>query len=105
LAERRRRAEQLAAQRERMAREQAGYAESLQAAELALPAQRKELSWAQARLAASEQARAAASAASEQARRELDALRGERARAEETQAQARRALADVEARLESLTRL
>ena len=44
LAERRRRSEQLAAQRERMAREQAEYAESLQAAELALAARRNELS-------------------------------------------------------------
>jgi chromosome segregation protein len=105
LAERRRRSEQLAAQRERMVREQAGYAESLQAAESALAVRRQELSSAQEILAASEQARAAASAASEHARRELDALRGERARAEETLAQARRALADAEARLESLTRL
>jgi len=105
LAERRRRSEQLAAQRERMAREQAGYAESLQAAETTLAARRNELGAAQARLAISEQARAAAAAASEQARSELDILRGERAHAEETQAQARRALADAEARLESLTRL
>jgi chromosome segregation protein len=105
LAERRRRSEQLLAQRERMVREQAGYAASLQAAELALVARRNELGAAQERLAASEQARVAAAATSEQARSELDALRGERTRAEETQAQARRALADAEARLESLTRL
>jgi len=77
----------------------------LQAAESALAARRKELSSAQERLAASERAHAAAAAASEQARSQLDALRGERARAEETQAQVRRALADAEARLESLTRL
>jgi chromosome segregation protein len=105
LAERRRRAEQLALQRERMAREQAGYAERLKAAEDASAARRKELNSAQERLAASEQARAAAATASEQARGELEALRGERSRAEEVQAQARRALADVEARLESLARL
>jgi chromosome segregation protein len=105
MAERRRRAEQLALQRERMMREQAGYAERLKAAEDASATRRKELNSAQEHLAANEQAHAAAAVASEQARGELDALRGERARAEETQAQARRALADVEARLESLTRL
>ncbi len=105
LAERRRRSEQLVAQRERMVREQAGYAESLHAAETALAARRNELSMAQEQLAASEQARATTAAASEQARRALDTLRGERARAEEVQAQARRALADAEARLESLMRL
>jgi chromosome segregation protein len=105
LAERRGRAEQLLLQHERMAREQAGYAEHLKAAEAALADRRADLSAAQLRLAAGEQARAAAAAASELARGELEALRGERTWAEEALAQSRRTLADAEARLESLTRL
>ncbi len=48
LAERRRRSEQLAAQRERMAHEQVSYAESLQAAESALAGVKAAMQWAEA---------------------------------------------------------
>ncbi len=105
LAERRRRVEQLTAQRERAAREQAGHAEALAGAEAALAAQHETLAAAHARVSAAEQALTAATTAAEQARAELEAARAERSRSDETIAVARRSLADVEARLETLSRL
>jgi chromosome segregation protein len=105
LAERRRRAAQLLAQRDRLAQAQAGSGAVLVAAEVAITSQRAALAGAQEHFAASEQAAAAASMAVEHARADLDGLRAERARADETLAQARRAQADVEARLETLGRL
>jgi chromosome segregation protein len=105
LGERHRRAEQLANQHERRAREQAGYLEALAAADRSLAARRDELSAAQERVGESERALAEAATAVEQARAELEKLRAERVRAEETLARARRAQADSEARLETLTRL
>lgn len=105
LAERRRRAEQLAQQRQRLAATQGELAGTLAGAEQSRITLKSALDAAHARLLAAEQARQQAAAAAEQARRDLDALRTERSRADETLAQARRAQADLEARLETLTRL
>jgi chromosome segregation protein len=105
LAERRRRAEQLAAQRERLLREQAAAADTLAAAERALAERKAAFASAQDQQSAASQSAKAAGAAVEQSRGEIDALRAERTRADEALAQARRALADTEARLETLTRL
>jgi len=105
LAERRRRTEQLAAQRERLVHEQAGAADTLTAAERTLAERKAALSAAQERLASADQAAKSALAVVEQAGGTIDALRTERAGAEEMLAQARRALADTEARLETLARL
>jgi chromosome segregation protein len=105
IAERRQRAGQLARHRERLAHEHAGHAAALSAAEAGLAAQRASLAAAEERATAAEQARAAALEAAQRAREHLDALRAERARADEVLAQAQRALADAEARLETLSRL
>jgi len=105
LAERRRRAEQLATQRERLVREQAGSADALAAAERSLIERKAALNATQEQLAAVEQAAKAALAAVDQARGAIETLRAERARADEVLAQARRTLVDAEARLETLARL
>jgi chromosome segregation protein len=105
LAERRRRAEQLAAQSERLVRERAGSADVLAAAERTLAERKNAVNAAQERLAAADQAANSALAGAEQARGAIESLRAERARAEEALAQARRALADTEARLDTLARL
>lgn len=105
LAERRRRAEQLAAQRHRLNETHASAAETLAAAERLLAERQAAADAAQARLQAADLALQQASAATEAARHDHEARRGERARADEALAQARRALADAEARLETLTRL
>jgi chromosome segregation protein len=105
LAERRRRAEQIALRRARLAQDQAGHAAALEAAQSILAARRAALDEAQARAEAAAEAARQAAAAAEAARQALDTARAGRARADETAAQARRALADAEARLESLTRL
>jgi chromosome segregation protein len=100
-----RRAGQLASQRTRLAEEQAGHAAALATAEATLAAQQAALGAAQGRAEAAEHARAQAVDGAEQARAGLEALHGERARAEEAAAHARRALADIEARFETLGRL
>ncbi len=100
-----RRAEQLAEQRTRLAAEQNSQAESLRHVEAALETQRRALAAAEEQLVAAQQARVDAAAAEERARAEIDSVRGERSKADEALGHARRLLADVEARLESLTRL
>jgi chromosome segregation protein len=105
LNENARRAEQLTAQRERLAQEHATQADALTLADSELARKRAELAEAEAHLAAASQARAAAAAAEERVRTELDALRQERAHADEALSATRRALADVEARHETLNRL
>ena len=105
LAERRRRAEGLSSQRARLLAEEASAAESLHAAQRALAERRTTLEAAQTQFNTAEQAQQSAASAAEQARAALDQARAKRASADEAQAQARRALADSEARLETLTRL
>jgi chromosome segregation protein len=105
LAERRRRAEGLHAQRARLLAEEASAAEGLQAAQRALAERRATLEAAQTQFSSAELAQNAAASAAEQARAALDQSRAKRAGADEALAQARRAVADSEARLETLTRL
>ncbi|MFN8567708.1 MAG: chromosome segregation SMC family protein [Kouleothrix sp.] len=105
LHERHRRAEQLAAQHQRLLDAQSGAANALATATQALAERLAAAEQAQARRAAAEQARQATAQAAEQARHTLDRLRAERTRADEALAHARRAVADTEARLATLTRL
>ena len=105
LAERRRRAEQLAEQHQRLLAGQSSADEQVATAEHVLNERRTALEGAQQRFTAGEQVLQTTATATEQARQALDAARSKRGRAEETLAQARRALADAEARLETLTRL
>lgn len=105
LHERHRRAEQLAAQHQRLLDAQSGAANALATATQALAERLAAAEQAQAQRAAAEQARQATAQAAEQARHTLDRLRAERTRADEALAHARRAVADTEARLETLTRL
>lgn len=100
-----RRAEQVQRRREKLAEEHAGHATTLEAAQAKLEAQQAAFEAAQLRLEAAEQQRAAALAAVEKQRAELEALRAERNRADEATAKARRALADLEARFETLNQL
>ncbi|GAB4198655.1 MAG: chromosome segregation protein SMC [Roseiflexaceae bacterium] len=105
LAESRRRSEQLAARRARLLQEQSGHAEALARAQEALKTQQQALAVVDGRLNQAQQARQAAAQAEEQARADQEVLRGDRARADEALAAARRAQADLEARLETLNRL
>ncbi len=89
LLERRRRAEQLASQRDRLLHEQAGFAEMLSRSEKGLVSRRAGLSAAQEAAAAAEQAFSDAAAAVDQGRAELEKLRAERARADEHDARIR----------------
>ncbi len=86
-------------------REMAGQAEALAQAEQTLATRHEALQEAEQRLRDAAAARDEAAAAEEHARAEQTRLREERARADESVAAARRMLADLEARLESLSRL
>jgi chromosome segregation protein len=105
LAERHRRAEQLAGRHSRLLQERAEHEQTLTTAEAAVTTRRAASLEAQARAEQAQEAAAAAGARLEQARGALEELRGRRAQLDEAAAQARRALADTEARLDSLTRL
>ncbi|HMQ29671.1 MAG TPA: LAGLIDADG family homing endonuclease, partial [Chloroflexaceae bacterium] len=104
-AEARSRGEQLAAEAERLARESAELDAAVAQAEARVAGARAQVEAARAQLEAAEAARTAAAAAEGAARHELDELRAARAQADEERAAARRALADAEARLDSLGRL
>jgi chromosome segregation protein len=105
LAERQRRAEQIAARHARTLHERAEHEQTLAAAEATVRARHTALAEAQSRAEAAQEAATAAAQRLEQARHALDELRGRRALLDEATAQARRALADAEARLDSLARL
>src|SRR5262249_34114773 len=83
----------------------AGHAAALATAEATLAAQQAALGTAQGRAEAAEQARAQAVGVAEQARAGLEALHGERVRAEGAAARARRALAAGQAAFETRGRL
>lgn len=105
LNENRRRFDQITEQRARLLREQNEQNGRVEAATAAAVAARETLRVAEERFHTTGQARADASATEELARSDLDGLRVERSRADEAVAAARRALADAEARLETLNRL
>jgi len=105
VAEQQSRREQLAAQRARLGRE-AGELDAAGAqAEQRLAAARAQVDAAAAELRAAEADCATAQAAEAAVRAEIDELREARNAAEEARNAARRALADAEARLDSLSRL
>jgi chromosome segregation protein len=104
-AERRTRGEQLAAQAARLEREIAELDGVLAQAAQAVAAAQTELEQARAELERAEAARAESAAEEQAVRAELDELRAARAAADEERTVARRALADAEARLDSLSRL
>jgi chromosome segregation protein len=104
-AELERRGAQLSTRADQLAQEQASQATALANAQAALQARDAALAQVQARLHAAGQQRSEAAAAAEHARAELETLRVERGHADEAGAQARRALLDTEARLETLGRL
>ncbi len=104
-AEQRSRGEQLLQRRERLLAEQARFAQTLQAAAGRREAAAGQLAGSEADVARLEQAQATLQATVDQARADLEALRAERTAADEALAAARRHLADVEARRDSLERL
>lgn len=105
IVELRTRAEQLAAQRERLQKEQIELDAALAQADTRLNAAREQVDAARTALTAAEDQHAAAEEALTAARTELDDLRSNRAAADEELAAARRTHADAEARLETLSRL
>ena len=105
VSEQRTRAEQLLAQAARLEREAAELDAAAASAAASVAATQAQVSQARAALEQGEAARAQAAAAELAARAELDALRQARALADEQRGAARRALADAEARLDSLSRL
>lgn len=100
-----RRAEQLTERRTALQAEQTSQSNGLQTTEATLARHHAALAGVEAALTAAQATRAAAASSEEQARAEIERLRAERGRADDTLAATRRALADQEARLESLTRL
>lgn len=105
LQESRRQQERIAAQRIRLTQEQQAQSERLAQTEAQLAQCRTTLEEAEARLAQATQGRELAVEAEEQARTNLEQLRTERSQTNETLSAARRTLADLEARYESLFRL
>jgi chromosome segregation protein len=105
LAEQRARGEQLAAQAARLARDAAELDAAVAGAGEGVARAQAQVEAASAALGQAEAARQEAAAAEQAARAELDELRAARAAADEERAAARRALADAEARLDSLSRL
>lgn len=105
VAEQRSRLEQLAARRARLAQEQAELDAALQQAHARLAEAHQRAETLRTAAAAAEAEQAAAARAETTARAQLDDLRNRRSAADESLATTRRALADLEARLESLTRL
>ncbi|NNJ09198.1 chromosome segregation protein SMC [Chloroflexales bacterium ZM16-3] len=99
------RAEQLRDQAARLERDRAELEAAAAHAAENLAAASAQVEAARAALTSAEAARAEAAEAERAARAALESLRAERATAEDERAAARRALADVEARLDSLARL
>ena len=105
VSEQRTRAEQLLAQAARLEREATELDAAAASAAASVAATQAQVAQASAALEQGEAARAQAAAAELAARAELDALRQARALADEQRGAARRAFADAEARLDSLSRL
>lgn len=105
LAESARRATQLAERRAGIDAERASHAQALDQAERSVEHERNTLHTAEARLAEAQAGRASAQAAEEEIRSRIEQIRAERAKIEEALAASRRRAADLDARLESLTRL
>lgn len=105
VAEQASRAEQLTAQRARLTREGAELALAVTQAEDRVRSAQAQAEASRDELAQAEAQRQSAAAAEQAARAELERLRAARAVAEEERGAARRALADIEARLDSLSRL
>lgn len=105
VAEETSRAEQLRAQIARMEHDHAELEAATIQAAAHLAAATAQVETARVELAAAEVARTSAAEAEQIARAELEALRSARAAADDQRTAARRALADVEARFDSLSRL
>lgn len=99
------RAGQLTAQRTRLQQEQTDLAAALQQADERLTTAQQRVEAARAAVTAAETEQANATQSEAAAREERKALRGEQTASDEALAVARRALADVEARRDSLNRL
>ncbi len=99
------RAEQAIGQQARLANDQAELDAAVAQAEQRLAGAHAQVEQARADLAHSEQARSAAIEAERTARTELEQVRSERTQADEARSAVRRALADAEARYDSLARL
>jgi chromosome segregation protein len=100
-----RRVEQLGRRRTQLLEAQQSQSDKLGSAQQRLDQEQARYDAAQTQTQAIEQQRNQAIAQAEQARSELEALRTERSRADEAVAKARRSLADLEARFETLNQL
>ena len=105
LAERARRAAQIGERRGRLGADAAAIAEQQRQSEHAIAEQRRHAAAAASDTARRDAEHAAAALLAEQARATIERARAARAAADETLAQRRRAAADAEARLDTLSRL